>query len=97
MITIMISTRLHEFDSGVLQPSPLKEISSRDYKHRRGYKRGTHASLRREKLWILGTEEILGLPHSLLLRMMALVNLVEANRSSPLDLVQPTEKLHWML
>jgi hypothetical protein len=40
MITFMISVRLHEFNTGVLQPSSLKEISSQDYKHRGGYKRG---------------------------------------------------------
>jgi hypothetical protein len=56
-----------------------------------------HVSLRREKLWILGMEEILGLICSLLLEMIAPLNLVESNRPPPHDLVLLTQKLHWML
>jgi hypothetical protein len=93
MITFMISVRLHEFNTGVLQPSSLKEISSQDYKHRGGYT----PSLQTEKLWVLGTEEILGLPCSPFLRMTAPLNLVEINRLPPHDSVLLIQKLHWML
>jgi hypothetical protein len=51
----------------------------------------------REKLWILGTAEILGPPCSLLLGMMAPLNLIESNCPSPHDSVLLTQKLHWML
>jgi hypothetical protein len=62
-----------------------------------GYKRGTHASLQREKLWIHGMEELLDLPCSLLLGMMAPLILLEANCPSPRDSVLLTQKVHWML
>jgi hypothetical protein len=98
MITFGTSMRLCELNTGVLQPSPLKEISSRDYKHQGGFiKDVTHASLRREKLRILGTEEFLSLPCSLFLKMTAPLNLVESNRPSPYDLVLLTQHLYWML
>jgi hypothetical protein len=77
---------LHEFDSGVLQPSPLKgNLVPRLQAHRGGYKRGTHASLWMEKLCIHGTEELLSLSCSLLLKMTA-------HDSNLLP-----QKLHWML
>jgi hypothetical protein len=57
----------------------------------------THASLRREKLWIIGAEEILGLPCSLFLGMAAPLNLIESNGLSSHDSILLTEKLHWML
>jgi hypothetical protein len=57
----------------------------------------THASLRSEKLWIIGAEEILGLPCSLFLRTMAAQNLIESNHLSPHDWVLLTQMLHWML
>jgi hypothetical protein len=80
MITFMISSRLHEFNIGVIHPSPpLKEISSRYYEHSDVTKEVTHASLRWEKLWILGTEEILGLPYSPLLGMTTPLNLIESS------------------
>jgi hypothetical protein len=41
----------------------------------------THASLRREKLWILRTKEFFE----------------ESNRSTPRDSVLLTQNLHWML
>jgi hypothetical protein len=64
--------------------------------HRRG--RGyTRASLRREKLWILRTEKIIGLPCSILLRMVAPLNFEESNCSMPRDSVLLTQNLHWML
>jgi hypothetical protein len=50
-----------------------------------------------EGLWILETEEILGLPCSLFLGMMAPLNLIEMNRPLPHDSVLLTQKLHWML
>jgi hypothetical protein len=71
MITFMICSRLHEFNIGVLHPSPLKGNLVRHYEHSEVKKEVTHASLRREKLWIHGTEEILGLPYFLLLGMMS--------------------------
>jgi hypothetical protein len=84
MITFGISVRIHELNTGVLQPRGVT-------------KKVTHTSLRREKLWILGTEEFLGLPCSLLLEMMALLNLVESDHPSPHDSVLPTQKLHQVL
>jgi hypothetical protein len=48
-------------------------------------------------LWILETEEILGLPCSLFLGMMAPLNLIEMNRPLHHDSVLLTQKLHWML
>jgi hypothetical protein len=44
-----------------------------------------------------GMEELLGLPCSLFLGMMAPLNLVEGNHPSPHDSVLLTQKLHWML
>jgi hypothetical protein len=93
----IINMLLHELTAGCYSPPPLKRISPRDYKHIGGHKRGTHTLLRREKLWILGTKELLGLPCSLFLGMMPLVNLVEVNHLSPRDSVLLTQKLHWML
>jgi hypothetical protein len=57
----------------------------------------THASLWREKHWIIGAEEILSLSGSLFLRMMAPLNLIELDRLSPHDSILLTQKLHWML
>jgi hypothetical protein len=57
----------------------------------------THASQRREQLWIIGAEEIVSLACSLFLRMMAPLNLIESNHPSPHDSVLLTQKLHWML
>jgi hypothetical protein len=96
MITNRISTRLYEFNTRVLQPSPLIEnlVPRLQAQNRGGYKKGTHTSLRREKLWVLGTEEILGPPCSLLLGVMAPLNIVESNHPSPHDLVMLTQKLH---
>jgi hypothetical protein len=97
MITSTISTRLHELNPGVLQCSPLKGNLASRFRTEGFTEEVTHASLRREKLWIPGMEEILSLPCSLLLGMMTTLNLVEANRPSPHDLVLLTKKLHWML
>jgi hypothetical protein len=51
----------------------------------------------REKIWIVGAEQILGLPCSLFLRMMAPLNLIESYHPSPHDSVLLTHKIHWML
>jgi hypothetical protein len=81
MITFGICVRLHELNIGVLQPSPPLRLQAP-----RGFtKEVTHASLRREKLWILGTEEFLSLTCSFFLRIMAPLNLIELNRPSPHD------------
>jgi hypothetical protein len=62
----------------------LKEISSRDYEHRGGYKRDdTRTSLWREKIQIIGAEEIHGLPRGFLFGMVTPLNLVEVNCPSP--------------
>jgi hypothetical protein len=91
----MISTSLHEFDSGVLQPSPLKgNFVLRLQAYRGPPKEVQTPHCRGEKLWILGTEELLGLPCSLFLGMTAPLNLVEANRLSPRDSVLLTQNLH---
>jgi hypothetical protein len=83
---------------GCYRPAPLKEISSRDYEHSGGYKRGyTGTSLQREKIWIVGAEEILGLPCSFFLRMTYPLNLIDSNHPSPHDSVLLTQKLHLML
>jgi hypothetical protein len=85
-------------NTGVSQHSPpLKEISSRDYEHRGGYKRGYTRITVREEPWIIGAEEILGLPCILFLGIMAPLNLIKSNRPSPHDSVLLTQKLHWML
>jgi hypothetical protein len=97
MITSTISTRLHELNPRVLQRSPLKGNLTSRFRTEGFTEEVTHASLRREKLWIPGMEEILSLPCSLLLGMMTTLNLVEANRLSPRDSVLLTQKLHWML
>jgi hypothetical protein len=83
----------------VLQPSLLKgNLTPRLQAHRGGgHKRGAHTSLQREKLWILGMEELLGLSCSLFLGMTAPLNLVEANHLLPHDSVLLTQKLQWML
>jgi hypothetical protein len=60
-------------------------------------KKVTHTSLRNEKLWVIGVEEILGLPCSLFLKITAPLNLIESNHPSPHDSVLLTQKLHWML
>jgi hypothetical protein len=51
----------------------------------------------REEPWIIGVEEILGLPCILFLGIMAPLNLIKSNRLSPHDSVLLTQKLHWML
>jgi hypothetical protein len=43
------------------------------------------ASLRREKIWIVGAEEILGLSCSLFFRVKTPLKLIEMNRLSPHD------------
>jgi hypothetical protein len=83
---------------GTFQPSPLKEISPHDFEQRGWCKRGyTHASLQREKLWILGTKKIFGLPCSLLHGMAAPLNHEESNHLMPRDSVLLIQNLHWML
>jgi hypothetical protein len=78
---------------GVTALPPYRNLTPR-FRTEGVYKRGTDASLRREKLWVLGAEELLGLPCSLLLGMMAPLNLVEANHPSHRDLVLLTQKFH---
>jgi hypothetical protein len=83
---------------GCYNPAPLKEILSRGYEHRGGYKRGyTRASLQREKIWIVGVEKILDLPCCIFLGMMAPLSLIESNRPLPHDSVLLTQKLNRML
>jgi hypothetical protein len=47
--------------------------------------RDYNASLWREKIWIIQTKEILGLPRGFFFRMAAPLNLVEANHPSHHD------------
>jgi hypothetical protein len=62
----------------MLQPPSLKEITSRDYEHGGGFQKRDYrrASSRREKIQIIGAEEILDLPCGFFFRMAALLNLV---------------------
>jgi hypothetical protein len=78
---------------------PLKEIFTLRFRTAGGgvAKEVTYASLWREKLWILRMKKFLSLPCSLLLRMMAPLNLEEFNRPMPRDSVLLTQNLHWML
>jgi hypothetical protein len=92
----MTNTRLHGFDGGMLHPSPLKEISSRDLEQWGDTKEVTCESLWREKLLIIRTKKFLSLPYSLLLRMTAPLNFEELNRSMPHDSVLLIHNLHWM-
>jgi hypothetical protein len=78
----------------MLHPSPLKEILPRDLEQWGDTKEVTCASLRREKLWILRTKKLLGLPCSLLLGMVAPLNFEESNRSTPRDSVLVIHNLH---
>jgi hypothetical protein len=47
-----------------------------------------------KKLWILRMKKFLSLPCSLLLGMMAPLNLEELNHSTPRDPIQLTQNLH---
>jgi hypothetical protein len=79
-------------------PPPLKKSHLEILEHQGvGAREVTYASLRREKLWILRTKKFSGLQCSLLLRMMAPLNLEESNRSMSRDSVLLIENLHWML
>jgi hypothetical protein len=93
----MTSTRLHGFDGGVLHPSPLKEISPQDFGQWGDIKEVTCASLRREKLWIPRTKKFLGLPCSILLRMVAPLNFEESNHLMSRDSVLLIQNLYWVL
>jgi hypothetical protein len=81
----------------MLHPSPLKEISPRDLEQWGDTKEVTCVPLRREKLWILRTKKFLGLPCSLLLRMVAPLNFEESNRSMPRNSVLLIQNLQWVL
>jgi hypothetical protein len=67
----------------MLQPSPLKRNLVLRFGTEGVIEKGTHASLWREKLWIVRTNELLGLPCSPLLGMAAPLNLAEVNYSTP--------------
>jgi hypothetical protein len=71
----------------MLQPSPLKK-SCPEIMSIEGVTKGiTSTLLRREKIWIIETEEILSLPCGFFFRMTTPFNLVEANHPSPHDLI----------
>jgi hypothetical protein len=73
---------------GMLHPSPLKRnLAPRFRSAMGGAREVTYALLRREKLWILRTKEFFSLSCSLLLRVMAPLNLEELNRLMPRDSV----------
>jgi hypothetical protein len=93
----MTNTLLHGFDGGMLQPSPLKEISPRDLEQWGDTKEVTCASLRGKKPKILRTKKFLGLPCSLLVRIAAPLNFEESNHLTPRDSVLLTQYLDWVL
>jgi hypothetical protein len=93
----MLNTLLQGFDGGMLHPSHLKEITPRDLEQWGNTKELASASLQREKLWILRTKKLLGLPCSLLLGMATPLNLEESNRSTSRDSVLLIQNLHWVL
>jgi hypothetical protein len=97
LITSTGRVRLQEFEPWDVTTLPLKGNLIPRLRAQMVKKEVPHASLWREKLWIIGAEEILSLPCSLFLRMMALLNLIESNHSSPHDSVLLTQNLHLML
>jgi hypothetical protein len=64
-----------------LQKSHPKIMSPEGVTKERDY----NASLWKEKIWIIRTQEILGLLHGFFFRMAAPLNLIEANHPSPHD------------
>jgi hypothetical protein len=75
----MTNMWLHGYDGGMLQPSPLKEISPWDLEQWGDTKEVACASLRGKKPWILRTKKFLGFPYGLLPRMVAPLNFEESN------------------
>jgi hypothetical protein len=81
-----MNTRLDGFDSGMLHPSPLKEILPQDLEQRGDTKEFTYVSLWRKELWICRTKKFLGFPCSLLLGMTTPLNLEVLNNLMSRDL-----------
>jgi hypothetical protein len=81
----------------MLQPSPLKEISPRDFEQWGDTKEVICTSLQEKKHWILRTKKFLNFPCSRLLGMAAPLIFEESNRSMPRDSVLLIQNLHWVL